>query len=126
MLFLAPKLLFCWRTIVNTEELSQIATAHQSAIIRHEQWLADHTTALARHEQWKAEQEAAIRRHERWKAEQEAAIARHEQWKAEHEAAMRRIDAQQELNIQAIAQFTAGLEELRILVTNYIRGRENL
>jgi DNA-directed RNA polymerase len=70
--------------------LAKLPQLIQSAIIRHEQWLADHITA----------------------------IACHEQWKADHEAATRRIDAQQELNIQAIAQFTAGLEELRVLDTN--------
>ncbi|UBF27166.1 hypothetical protein K9N68_04150 [Kovacikia minuta CCNUW1] len=76
---------------MNTEELTQVVTAHQSAIARHDEEMASIRATLAEVAKSQAQNQA-----------------------------------QQNLNTQAISQFTAGLEELRILVTNDIRGRKNL
>jgi hypothetical protein len=146
------------KTIMETSELTQIATAHQAAISRHdeemaeirailrqgfarsEQAIAQHNEAIAqrdeaivRHDQMIAQHNEAIVRHDQMMAQHNEAIVRHDQMMAQHNQAvaqhdreMAAIRAQQQLNAQALAQFTAGLEELRILVADYLRGRENL
>ena len=87
---------------METSELTKIATAHQAAISRHDEEMAEIRAILRQ------------------------GFARSEQAIAQHDREMAAIRAQQQLNAQALAQFTAGLEELRILVADYLRGRENL
>ncbi|UBF27920.1 hypothetical protein K9N68_08490 [Kovacikia minuta CCNUW1] len=101
---------------MNTEELTQIASAHQSAIARHDQEMAE-IRAILREGQ--ARSERALAEHER-------ALAQHDQAIAQHDQEMAAIRSQQALIAQNFTNFTAGLEELRILVANYLRGRENL
>jgi len=81
---------------VNADELTRIATAHQNAISRHDQEMSEIRAILRE------------------------GFARSEQAISRHDAAIEAIKTQHKLNQQAFAQFTAGLEELRILVANYI------
>ena len=90
-----------------------------AANLRHDRTIDSNTTTIARHDEWLTQQAQAISRHEQWQAEHEAAMQR-------HETTMQRIEAQQELNQQAIAQFTAGLVELRTLVSDYLQGRSQI
>jgi chromosome segregation ATPase len=94
---------------METSELTKIATAHQAAISRHDEEMAEIRAILRQ-----------------GFARSEQAIAQHEQAIAQHDREMAAIRAQQQLNAQALAQFTAGLEELRILVADHLRGRESL
>ncbi len=84
------------RPIMNTKELTQIVTAHQ--------------TAIARHEQWQAEQESASRRHDIEMSEVRATLAT--------------IASQQALNTQEINRLTAGMIDLRDQVSNFVRSQE--
>jgi alpha-D-ribose 1-methylphosphonate 5-triphosphate diphosphatase PhnM len=81
---------------MNTDELTQIVTAHQIAI--------------ARHDQWQAEQEAASRQHNAEMAEIRATLAA--------------IASQQALNTQEISRLTAGMIDLRDQVSNFVRSQE--
>lgn len=101
-------------------------TSDPSRLDRLEALTLEIAAANLRHDRDIDQNSTAIARHDEWLIQQAQAIARHEQWQAEHEAAMQRIEAQQELNQQAIAQFTAGLAELRILVSDYIQGRSQI
>ncbi len=91
---------------MNTEELTQIATAHQQAITRHEMEMADIRAILSQGFQ---QQQAAM-------AQQQAAMAQHEQEMAE-------IRAQQRLNPQDISELKGSIQELRNLVADYIQAR---
>ncbi|MDX2215258.1 MAG: hypothetical protein SFY66_18485 [Oculatellaceae cyanobacterium bins.114] len=99
--------------------LSEGVARHEQRIAEHEEWQRQQEAAIARHNEWQAAHERRITEHEEWQAEQEAATQRHTE-------RMERIEAQQEVNMQAIAQLTAGLVELRNLVTDYLKGRSNL
>jgi chromosome segregation ATPase len=87
--------------------------------LRHDRDIDRVDERITQHEQWQVQHEQRIAEHEEWQRQHEASMQRHEE-------RMERIETQQELNIQAIAQFTAGLVELRVLVSDYIQGRSQI
>lgn len=111
---------------MNTDELTQIATAHQSAISRHDQEMAEIRAILATTATQQHTNTQRTTEHEEWLAAQQEAIARHEEWLARQQEASDRIDAQQQANAEAIANLTASILDLRNLVADYIQNRENL
>jgi predicted S18 family serine protease len=73
-------------------------------------------TASVRHDNEFSRINTTLERLEHIAEQQQTAIA-------QHDRTLSRIEAQQELNTQAIAHLTANLLELRTLVANYIQGR---
>lgn len=81
---------------MNTEELTQVVTAHQSAIARHE----SHTDRL------------------------EATLERIAEQQERNALAIANLTTQQALSRQDISQLTTNIESLRNQVADYIAGRE--
>lgn len=98
---------------MNTEELTQIATAHQQAITRHEQEMAEIRAILRQSAIQHAQQMESIT----------AQINSNSAQISSNSAQIDRISAQQALNQQAIAELTASITELRNLVSDYLQGR---
>jgi len=101
---------------MNTDELTQMATAHQNAISRHDMEMAEIRAVL---------RESADRgtQHEHWLTEHEITIQRIDNTLA-RTAAQQEANAQQiALNRQDIASLTAGILDLRNLVADYLQGR---
>lgn len=90
---------------MNTDELTQIATAHQSAIGRTESRL-DRIEAIL----------------ERVAYQQEAS----QQAIAQNQQAIAQLSAEQQLSRQDINNLTASILSLGNLVADYIQNRENL
>ncbi|MGA7934293.1 MAG: hypothetical protein WCA35_12160 [Kovacikia sp.] len=95
---------------MNTDELTQIVTAHQSVVARHDQEMAEIRLILAEIARSQAQTQAQ---------------------QALNTEAIANISSQQTLNAQAIAlnrediaQLTANIEGLRNQVSDYIAGRE--
>ena len=94
---------------MNTEELTQVVTAHQSAISRQEQWQAEHETRLERIEAILAATAAQQQLNTQTIAQNQQAIAN--------------LIAAQELTRQDIAQLTAGIADLRNQVADWMSNR---
>lgn len=91
---------------MNTEELTQIATAHQSAISRHDHEMAEIRAALRQGNEQHNQEMAALRQaHDRHNQEIDA------------------ISRQQALNAQGITELKASILELRNIVADYIQER---
>ncbi|NJP12692.1 MAG: hypothetical protein HC866_27185 [Leptolyngbyaceae cyanobacterium RU_5_1] len=68
------------------EELTQLSAVQQTMLTRHDREMAEIRAILQQSAPRLIDQETAIARHEQWLADQETAIARHEQWLANQEA----------------------------------------
>lgn len=100
-------------------EIAASNLRHDRDIDRQDNTLVRHNERITQHEQRQVESEEWQRQHER-------RIAEHEEWQRQHEAAIARHDEWQRQQDERMAEFTAGLLELRNLVTDYLRGRSNL
>jgi len=89
---------------MNTEELTQVVTAHQSAISRHDSEMAEIRVILQR----------VGERLDRMAERQEV-----------HEQLIESTTRQGALNQEAIATLTASIQDLRNLVADYLQGRSN-
>ncbi len=91
---------------MTSEELTQIVTVHQQALVRHEQEMAEIRDLV------RLNQEQYGSTQEQFKSLQEEFRLSREQFRERYEF------TQEQLN-----QMTAGLVELRHLVADYIQGR---
>lgn len=94
---------------MNTEELTQITTAHQSAIARHEQWFGEY-------------QAASVVSNDRLNRIEAILEATAQQQEANTQA-IAQLSAEQQLSRQDINSLTASILELRHLVADYIQSR---
>jgi UDP-N-acetyl-D-mannosaminuronate dehydrogenase len=90
---------------MNTEELTSMVTAHQNAISRHDQEMAEIRAIF---------QQSAIRHRD-----QEERLNR-------IETILEATAAQQRQNAQGITELRASITELRNVVANYIQGRSQI
>lgn len=98
---------------MNTEELTQVVTAHQSAISRQGQWQAEHETRMAR-------VEAILERlAQQQEQQQEVSQERFNRIEAILEQTAQAIS----LNREDIAQLTGNIESLRNQVADWMSSR---
>ncbi|MGA7934292.1 MAG: hypothetical protein WCA35_12155 [Kovacikia sp.] len=88
---------------MNTDELTQVVTAHQSIVARHDQEMAEIRLILTEIARSQAQTQAQ---------------------QALNTQAIANLTTQQELSRQDINQLTANIEGLRNQVADYIAGRE--
>lgn len=122
---------------MNTEELTQIVTAHQSVLSRHDQEMAEIRQSLAsagqrldnvgqRLEIFDERLDRLGERLDRLGDRLDGIGERLDTTVDRLVAVERTLDRvadQQEINMQAIAHLTASMQDLRNLVADYIRGR---
>ncbi len=98
---------------MNTEELTPIVTAHQSAISRHDQEMAAIRATL---QQVATQQVASAARQTTFEERQAA-------FEERHTAHIAHMEALQALTQEQLNQFLAGMIELRGLVADHTKGR---
>ncbi|PZV07962.1 MAG: hypothetical protein DCF22_21105 [Leptolyngbya sp.] len=113
---------------MTVEELTAIATAHQSAISRHNQEMAEFRAALRQSSEqhnremseFRENQEQSSDRHNR---EMSEFRENQEQASDRHNRDIEAISRLAQLNQEQLNLLTAGLLELRTLVADYLQGR---
>ena len=105
---------------METQELTQIITAHQQAIARQEQAFAD---AATRHDREIQEIRAILAATAQQQAANAQQIAQNQQAIAQNQQAIAQLSAESQLSRQDINSLTASILELRNLVADYLRSR---